>query len=251
MPAALADDRETYLVGVVLQGQRNYAEDRGGSVTSQAGQFFVFDNRGSSQVSLSAHEAVHISLPRGEVERLLGGRIPSPDEMCRALELSRMGAALKSQLCTIAEHMTHANDVERGFLLGQVTQMAFFTCETAAADILGRDQADSENLYSLAISLIEQELTSPKLTVSRLVAQLGCSRATLYRAFSKVEGGVSEVISAMRIERAKAVLAAAPSMPINLVAARCGWDDSGSFARAFRRHEGLSPSEYREHLRLA
>lgn len=251
IPAEIADDRETYLVGVVLKGQRDYVEERGGAVSSKAGQFFVFDNRGRSHVDFSAHDAVHISLPRIELERMLGGAIPSPDEMCRALEMSRMGPALKSQLGLIAGHMAAANAVERAFLLSQATQMAFFTCETATAELQSRKRATPEDLRSLAISVIEQELTSPDLSVSRLLEQLGCSRATLYRAFAGIEGGVSGVISALRIDRAKAIIARSPEMPVSVVAARCGWYDSASFARAFKRHAGLSPSEYREDLRSA
>lgn len=247
----MADDRESYLIGVVLKGRRDYVEERGGAISSKAGQFFVFDNRGRSRVNFSAHDAVHISLPRAELERMLGGAIPSPDQMCCALEGSQMGSALKSQLSMMAEHMAGANDIERAFLLSQTTQMAFFACETATADLHSRKRVAPDDLLSLAITLIEQELTSPSLTVVRLLDQLGCSRATLYRAFAGVEGGVSGTIARMRIERAKAIMANSPDLPVNLLAARCGWYDSTSFARAFKRHAGLSPSEFREVLRSA
>ncbi len=162
-----------------------------------------------------------------------------------------MGSALKSHLSLIAEHMADANEIERSFLLSQSTQMAFFACATATADAQSKKKATSDDLLSLAITLIEQELTCPHLTVSRLIAQLGCSRATLYRAFAAVEGGISGTIGRMRIERAQAIMATSPDMPVNVLAARCGWYDSTSFARAFKRHAGLSPSEFREVLRSA
>jgi AraC family transcriptional activator of tynA and feaB len=249
IPAAFADDRESYLIGLVVSGYRHYAEDNASVASSTPGQFFVFDNRGYSRVSWSNHSAIHISLPRSELERLLGGRIPPPDVMCRALEASRMAPALKSLMQFTAGQMAQGNDAERAFMLSQITQMAFFTCETATAELHDDKGAARSNLMTAAIQLIEQNLANPGLSVAQLQAKLGCSRATLYRAFAQADAGVSDVISDMRIQRAKAMLAGSPELPVGMVAVRCGWYDSASFARAFRRREGMSPSEYREGLR--
>lgn len=248
IPADRSDDRETYLIGLVLHGQRHYAEDRGGGITSNAGQFFVFDNRGYSRVCFSEHDAVHISLPRSDVAKALGGRIPEPQDVCRILERSRPGALLKSQLQLAAAHLAAANEIERAFFLDQVTETAFFACEQMAPHLTGLQRTGKRDLYAAALNLIERELADPALNVSRLLDRLGCSRATLYRAFGEAEQGVSDLIAEMRIERAKAMLARSPHLPINLVAARCGWEDSASFTRVFRRREGASPSEFRQNL---
>jgi len=251
MPAAFSDDRESYLIGLVVRGHRSYVEDKGSLSTSKEGQFFVFDNRGYSRVAWSDHDAIHISLPRAELERVVGGQIPSPDAMCRALETSRMAPALKSLMQVTAAQMAFANDAERTFMLNQVTQMAFFICENATADLYDHKGPAHSDLMAVALQLIEQDLANPNLSVAQLQAKLGCSRATLYRAFASAQIGVSDLITDMRVARAKAILTHSPDMPINLVATRCGWYDSASFARAFRRREGLSPSEFREGLRKA
>lgn len=251
MPAAFSDDRESYLIGLVVRGHRHYAEDKAGVATSKPGQFFVFDNRGYSRVAWSDHDAIHISLPRAELERAVGGRIPSPDAMCHALERSRMAPALKSLMQVTAAQMAMANDAERAFMLNQITQMAFFMCEAASADLHDHKGPAQSDLMAVAMQLIEQDLANPNLSVAQLQAKLGCSRATLYRAFASAQIGVSDLITDMRVERAKTMLTHSPDMPINLVATRCGWYDSASFARAFRRREGVSPSEFREDLRNA
>lgn len=251
IPAAFADDRESYLIGVVLRGQRHYSEDADTFVSSKAGKFFVFDNRSYSRVVWSNHSAIHLSLPRLELERVLGGQIPPPQVMCQLLEASRMATALKSQMRMTAAQLAGANDAERAFLLGQLTQLAFFTCEAAAADLLSPKASSSSDLLSAALQLIEQDLTNPGLNVARLQQQLGCSRATLYRAFAKTDMSVLDAIWEMRVQRAKAMLASAPEVPTSLVATRCGWHDGSSFARAFRRWVGMTPSEYREELRRA
>lgn len=249
IPAAFADDRESYLIGLVLRGQRHYAEDLGGSVISKAGQFFVFDNRSYSRVKWSDHNAIHLSLPRAELERILGGQIPPPQVMCQLLESSRMSTALKTQMRMIAAQIAKANDAERAFLLGQLTQLALFTCETASAGLLKQKARPRSDLLSAALQTIERDLTNPHLSVSKLQEQLGCSRATLYRAFAHTDMSVVDAIWEMRVQRAKAMLASSPELPISLVATQCGWHDGSSFARAFRRWAGMTPSEYREALR--
>ncbi|MFO6446275.1 helix-turn-helix domain-containing protein [Erythrobacter sp. NE805] len=248
VPADRANDRETYTIGVVVAGRRTYAQEGAGEVVSRAGEFFVFDNRWSSRVAWSDHRAVQISVPRAELEQRIGERIPDPAAMVALLGGSPMGEVLKSQMLLAARHMVAANEVERDFMLGQLMQLALFACESATAHnpLRGSQRAD---LLGAALGLIEQNLGRPGLDARMLQAHLGCSRATLYRAFAEAGTSVSNAIAQMRIKRAKAILAGAPELPVGTVAARCGWYDSASFARAFRRHEGLSPSEFREKYR--
>lgn len=248
MPADQAKDRETYTIGVVIAGERVYGKDGGPAVTSRAGDFFVFDNRWHSRVAWSDHHAVQISVPRAELERRLGGLVPGPEVMTRMLGASRMGEVLKVQMGLAAGAMVEASETERDFMLVQLMQLALFACETATAGLAERTPS-RRDLLAAALHLIEQNLARPGLDAKTLQTRLGCSRATLYRAFAEAGTSVSETIAQHRIARAKAILAASPEMPVNMVAARCGWYDSASFARAFRRHEGLSPTEFREQYR--
>jgi AraC family transcriptional regulator, positive regulator of tynA and feaB len=248
LPAAYADDRESYLIGLVVFGERHYAETGRDPIISKAGQFFVFDNRTYSRVVWSNHNALHLSLPRAELERRLGGRIPSPATMCRLLETSRMAAALKSQMQMTSAQIVTASDAERAFLLTQLTQLAFFVCETAVGALLGKSSDPQSDLLVSALQLIEQDIANPRLNVASLHRQLGCSRATLYRAFAKAEIAVCDAITQIRIKRAKTMLESSPQTPIGTVAVLCGWPDSSSFARAFRREVGATPSEYRAEL---
>lgn len=250
IPAANSDDRETYAIGLVLSGERHHQQANEPGVVSRTSQFFVFDNRWPSLIRWTAHEGLHLSLARADVESRLGGHIPPPDAMLRLLETSRMASALKTHLQMVTRCMAQASDVERTFMLGQLMQFALFVLEGATAGHAGR-QERRPDLMAAALQLIEQNLWRPGFDVSALLDQLGCSRATLYRAFSDSPIGVAETIVAMRIARAKAMLAAAPEMTIGLIANGCGWYDSASFARAFRRSEGISPSEYRHRLRQA
>jgi AraC-like DNA-binding protein len=245
LPASVADDRETYVIGVVLDGKRHYEQEGASPVVSRPGEFFVFDNRWHSRVAWSDHRAIQFSVARADLEKRLGGTIPEPSVFMRLLEASHMGKALKAQMHLSAAHMVGANEFERAFMLDQLMHLAFFTCESATEAFVERSKGRSE-LYLSAIQLIEQNLGGPGFDAKALQAQLGCSRATLYRAFAEVGTSVTDTITELRIARAKAMLTRSPEMPVSLVAARSGWYDSATFARSFRRREGMSPSEFRQ-----
>ncbi len=248
LPAAVADDRETYVIGLVIEGERRYEQDGASPVVSRAGEFFLFDNRWHSRVAWSDHRAIQVSVARADLEQRLGGSIPDPATLMRLLEASHMGRALKAQLNLTAAHMAGANEAERTFMLDQLMHLALFTCETATEALAERSPAHG-NLFLTALQLIEQNISRPGFDAKALQALMGCSRATLYRAFAEAGASVSETILDLRIARAKAMLARSPEMPVGQIAARSGWYDNASFARAFRRREGISPSEFREELR--
>lgn len=251
VPADLANDRETYAIGVVITGERRYEQDGTEPAVSRAGDFFVFDNRWHSRVEWTDHRAVQLSIPRVEVEQRAGGRIPDPGAMTMLLGGTRAGAMLRCQMLLAAQNMDRASEVERDFMLGQLMQLALFACETATRGFTVRAPSQRRELLAAALGVIEQNLGRPGLDARTLQAELGCSRATLYRAFAEAGTSVSDTIAQLRVERAKAILAAAPDLRVGAVATRCGWYDSASFARAFRRHTGTSPSEYREQFRSA
>jgi AraC-like DNA-binding protein len=245
LPAAVADDRETYIIGVVTEGERRYEQEGTSPVVSRAGDFFLFDNRWHSKVAWSDHRAIQLGVARADLEQRLGGKIPDPAILMGLLEASHMGKALKAQMQVTAAHMVGANEAERAFILDQLMHLALFTCETATEAFAERSPAHSD-LFLSALQLIEQNISRTGFDARALQAQLGCSRATLYRAFAEAGTSVSDTITELRIARAKAMLARSPAMPVSLVAARNGWYGNASLARAFRRREGMTPSEFRE-----
>lgn len=83
-------------------------------------------------------------------------------------------------------------------------------------------------------------------TAIQLAKSLAISERTLHRKL-KASAGESpkSFITRVRLESAKALLNY-PSSSIKRVALQCGYDDEGSFRRAFSQHIGMTPSAYRE-----
>ncbi|MBQ7566930.1 MAG: AraC family transcriptional regulator [Oscillospiraceae bacterium] len=94
-----------------------------------------------------------------------------------------------------------------------------------------------------AISCMESEYMLD-LSVGSLADRLGLDRSYFSTLFQR-ETGVApgKYLTRLRLEKAAQLLTAA--QPVATVARSCGYMDPAVFTRAFRRHFGVSPREYR------
>lgn len=83
------------------------------------------------------------------------------------------------------------------------------------------------------------------LTVDRLAAVAGFSRAHFVRTFTAAMGQPpSDFVQARRIERIERLLLAT-EMKVSDIAAATGFADGNYLAKAFRRHHGMAPLDFR------
>jgi len=118
--------------------------------------------------------------------------------------------------------------------------------ETMARAIKPIPTDDEEPL----ISKVEQCLAGydfrfPALSV--IAAQLGFSERTLHRRLAEQGIKYRAICDALRCEQARVLMAT--TMSVDEIAYRLGYFDAASFYKAFKRWEGVSPSEYRIFLR--
>ncbi|MFG1401108.1 helix-turn-helix transcriptional regulator [Xanthobacter sediminis] len=92
-------------------------------------------------------------------------------------------------------------------------------------------------------------LLSPALTPDSICQAVGVSRSRLYRLFEDI-GGVAAYIRSQRLHAAMGRLRdPLPHGTVATIAEDYGFPDPSSFARAFRREFGMSPSDAREAAR--
>ena len=73
------------------------------------------------------------------------------------------------------------------------------------------------------------------------------NRTYLSRIFNEGLGeSFSDMVSRLRMEEAKRLLAESPDTSISEIAERCGFASHSSFHRAFVRSEGMKPGDYRQ-----
>jgi transcriptional regulator GlxA family with amidase domain len=98
-------------------------------------------------------------------------------------------------------------------------------------------------------ALLNQSLHRP-LSVSALAEQVGTSERSLLRHFRANFGSSPlEHIQRLRVERAKALLETT-RLSFDEIVERCGYSDSASFRKLFKRATTLTPADYRERFRL-
>lgn len=102
-----------------------------------------------------------------------------------------------------------------------------------------------KQLLEPVLSFLHQHLTEPELDISQLASLAGVSQVYLRRIFKK-QHGVSPAgfVIRQRLQLAKQLLE--ENRTVNQVAAATGYRDPLYFSRLFKKHLGLSPTEYRQ-----
>ena len=87
------------------------------------------------------------------------------------------------------------------------------------------------------------------LTLDEIASYVYLSTSYASRVFKKVKGiSIVEYLSQVRIEKAKQLLEN-PHYQIEEIAENVGYTDAGYFTKVFRKHEGVTPSQYRQSVR--
>jgi AraC family transcriptional activator of pyochelin receptor len=103
--------------------------------------------------------------------------------------------------------------------------------------------ADTRRL--IAARKVIDERWSEKLTLDGIARACGLNRAKLTRGFREVFAcTVAEALAERRLSQARQLLLTT-DLPISSVGYEAGYLSNASFARAFGRHFGRSPSDYR------
>ncbi|MDQ4124505.1 MAG: helix-turn-helix transcriptional regulator [Actinomycetota bacterium] len=106
-------------------------------------------------------------------------------------------------------------------------------------------------LFHDACAIVEKTYACHRL-LDHVARTLATSRRQIQRAFSEV-GNISfrDYVTGVRMRRAAALLARPEGSTVRTVAAEVGYRQPAQFAKAFRRHHGLSPREFRASLATA
>lgn len=96
------------------------------------------------------------------------------------------------------------------------------------------------------MQLLANEITH-SWTITELASHLHLAPAYLTRRFTQGVGiSPMAYLARLRTERAASLLIRQPLLPVGTVGEKVGWPDANYFARRFRDHFGVSPTQYRE-----
>jgi AraC-like DNA-binding protein len=237
------DDGDEISIDLMIACRRAVLQHRG-TLQLRPGDMCVVDYAQPNRVVRSEHRAAALMLPRALVRDALGAD-PAALAGCR-LAGGGIGSVLRSQMrATInaAPLLTPAQMESAMVAAVSLAPAALQVMRPGTADVLpGR-----AGLHRAAHLLIAQTCTDPELTPERMAQTLGCSRATLYRAFGESGEGVAAIIWSARLDHASGLLCAGGDgiLSIAEVAWCSGFSDSATFDRMFRRRFGMTPRDAR------
>ena len=105
------------------------------------------------------------------------------------------------------------------------------------------------SLFEDAVAIVEAEYAG-ELSLDDIARRVASSRRQLQRAYSEIgDTTFRDHLTRVRMERA-AELLAARGLTVREVAYRVGYRQPAQFAKAFRRHHGASPSDFRASRRM-
>jgi AraC-like DNA-binding protein len=100
------------------------------------------------------------------------------------------------------------------------------------------------SLFEEATEIVDLEYSSD-LSLDEIARRVASSRRQLQRAYAEIgQTTFRDHLTGVRMEKAAGLLAAR-SLTVREVAHRVGYRQPAQFAKAFRRHTGVAPSDYR------
>ena len=149
----------------------------------------------------------------------------------------------KSYILDMMKHhaLSASNEI---YIQGLLMQFLALLVEDAGCTV--SPQQNTSSVYiNQAISYIHKNYQNP-LTVQEIADYLSLNRSYLTELFLKtVQLSPQQFLTQYRITKSEELLQSS-SLSIQNIACSCGYSNSFSFSKAFRKVNGLSPSEYRK-----
>ncbi|GGC72784.1 AraC family transcriptional regulator [Chelatococcus reniformis] len=244
--ARCAADGVDDIVFDLMVGARHGTLDHAGrSLPHRAGDLCIIDQAQPSSLVRSRHRAVALVLPRMMVTRALGR---DPDHLAGlTLPAKGIGALLRAHMIATMVHEAELSERQRVVALTAAADMALAQLQAEAVGGSEPDGFESGH-YAAARQLIERRCADAALSPDMVARAIGCSRASLYRAFARRGETIAAVIWDCRLTRAWQLLTTRPldGLKVAEIAFRCGFLDAPTFNRMFKRRFGMTPSDARE-----
>ena len=229
----------------LMRRSTNTWMDHGGTHRVKAGDLYLVDYAKPSEVRRGRHCTVGLTMSRQLARDVLG------DDIAPRAGMKFATTGLARVLC---HHLQATFDeagrmavAERAAAAKAAKDMALALLQATHEGMADPDRF-AHGFHRAALGLIDHECGDPDLTPERIAVALGCSRASLYRAFAKQGESVAAAIWQARLERAHRMLIAPEGIGLLVsdIATLSGFREMPTFTRMFKRRYGLTPSDARE-----
>lgn len=234
------------LIGFVGEGAVRLSNDKDESAVAEPESgLMLFDCDRPAHSIQTKYNLSYLALPRDIVAKTMGTDPVARGEVIRLLPNEGMAPILYAHLRALAANGGKLDPTESEVALQSATAMALALLSRFNRRGIGDGETADEALFVAAMRYIKSGLGRHTLTASHVAAAVGCSRARLYRVFAKKDTTVGDCLRDTRMEYASRLLQTAPEEPIASIAFHAGYTDLSAFGKAFKRHFGESPRDWR------
>lgn len=206
---------------------------------------YLYDSSRPQRLEFSRNRLVQFDIDRQKLAAACGGRAPQPALVIEALKRSGLTPMLRRHLSEFPASYRHLTPQEC-VVMQAATETLALTVISAAVLSNGAETATGLQLAEAARHYIHANLDKPELDAADIAHHLGCSRATLYRAFGLTGASVAAYIRERRLLKLRQMLRnPLERRPVAALATLCGLYDTPNVSQMFRRRFGMSPTEAR------
>lgn len=238
------DGNADLTLGFTLAGNRrhSFGEERH---LARPGELYLYDASSPSKVEWDDHEGFYLVLRHADVAAVMGQMHMPVEELLPRLNASALLPFLRDQMFMLSKDRGALSANQREAVLNASLDMALAMLGSLApAGESAANGGHRRGLMAAAERYIGANIANPRLDADAIARAVGCSRATLYRAFADQGKSVAGQIRALRMIRARRLLEqSAPHVAIAGIIAACGLDDPHHFSRMFRRQFGVAPKD--------
>ena len=234
---------------IALLPERRVALDGpdGAQMVAGSGSMALYDVVRPMRYLWSEGKDLYLLLPRKVALAAIGGRL---EGLSLPLEQQRLAPFLRRQMMDLEEHGHCLARNELAAMLDATVETALLLLSGVMPRGAGGAELFTKGLYASALQFMEARYPDRDLDPAAIAQALGCSRATLYRAFAEHNTTVMDGLREVRMQNARRRLETSASQNIGTVAMACGFPDLSAFGKLFKARFGASPREWRiEHER--
>ena len=242
---------EYMVISLMERGVVHLDDPDGTQLLAAEGSLAVYDTMRPMRYRWSEGKDIFLLLPRSTVIRTLGGALR---DLSLPLETLPLEPFLRSQMRLMDRQVGLLARHELTAMLDATVDMAMLLLASAAGRARAPDDDLLGGLYASVLRYLEMNYSRPDLDSTTIALEVGCSRATLYRAFAAHGMTVMDSLRELRLDRAREGIERSPHGSIGALAMACGFTDPSAFGKQFKARFGMQPREWRvaslAHLRL-
>ncbi|GLK70861.1 AraC family transcriptional regulator [Ancylobacter dichloromethanicus] len=244
--ASLSGAGDAVVISMMPVGKLGLESPGGAQSISPHGRLAAYDATRPMRYHWSSGREIYLLLPRAKALEALGGGIPG---LFLPLDTIPLGVMVREQMLGLDRHAEHLEPKEMATALDALHTLALLLLQRIGRDLNGSRVSDVNALFLAAKRYIQSHYNIIDLSPEAIARALGCSRATLYRAFTQHDATIMDTVREVRLAMSRKLIEAATGRSISVIAYDCGFKDASSFGRAFRSRFGVSPSEWRDQFR--